>query len=630
MTRVRAVGVCCALALWSCGAPDAVHRPDVLIVCIDALRADHLGVYGAGGGMSPNLDRLGAEAVVFERALSVASWTRPAVASLLTGLFPQQHRVLHAGVSGADMMAPEVETLAETLAARGYRTGAFVQNEHLQQATSGLLQGYDTTVEDAGQAPLLTHRFLTWLERLAPDAPFFAYLHVFDPHWPYTPELAAPGGAGDATDALRAAQWGLHTGHWWLLRERVNRSGLVLDAGQLDTLRALYDSEIFMTDAVIGRVIQLLRAGGRLDRTLLVVTADHGEGFGEHGRLDHGYGPYHELVRVPLIIHFPGRRHAGTRVASMVQTADIVPTVLDVLGLPQPSVLATHSLLPLSADPARPVAWPAVSHETIGLRRFTALRTATYTYIRGDPIPGRLRAAPAVPGDLVPGVRVQLEGILVNGEVIGAQLTRVGAEDQDDEVAGPVEFVDSDAGALGLVGYRVVIDADTRLKDAQGTFQLADLHRLQWVRAQGAAAPGLLRATKIERILDPALREIELEGVVREVAPTGDGEVVVALCGRRVRIDRDAAWKRFAARREVQDAAPPPPAAAVIEELYDVRVDPDERRSVAAEQPGVLAALRAEVAAWQQRLERDAVREVPRAELDPATRDRLRLLGYLQ
>lgn len=144
-------------------------------------------------------------AVVFENASSVASWTKPAVTSLLTGLYPSQHHVQRAGRGHVDVLAGEVDTLAERLKERGYRTAAFVDNGHLQARSSALDRGFELYREEVEGAPRLAHQFLSWVEGLEKEEAFFAYVHILDPHWPYTPDSAGADAALDERDDRSSA-----------------------------------------------------------------------------------------------------------------------------------------------------------------------------------------------------------------------------------------------------------------------------------------------------------------------------------------------------------------------------------------------------------------------------------------
>ena len=286
-------------------------RPNIVVFLADTLRADHLGLYGHRCGTSPRLDEFAREAVTFDEAWSVSSWTAPAVASLFTGLGPEAH-----GVHGLDIrLVDSVQTLAERLRASGYRTAAFVGNELVDQSR-GFAQGFETwngprPLALYGARPrIVVEHALRWLE--SAGEPFFLYVHILDPHAPYDP--APEHRKLFATHDHAAEQAGTH------LRKE----------------RAAYEGEIHEADAAFGGFLDSLRTRGLLDRSLVAFTADHGEEFGDHGGRGHGHSLYPELVRVPLVLRLPGGALAAQRVAAPVQHPDLFATLLEATGATRP------------------------------------------------------------------------------------------------------------------------------------------------------------------------------------------------------------------------------------------------------------------------------------------------------
>ncbi len=329
----RSAAICSRLAALVLGAataalvparaaapPAAPLPPNLVVVTLDTVRADRLGAYGNTAAATPRLDRLAREGALVERVQAVAPLTLPAHASLFTGLYPPAHGVR----DNADfILPPSVTTLAEVLAARGYRTAAVVGAAVLAN-TQGLAQGfasYDAPGDAAAaqgavaargadarsaapaaatlrpiverRAAEVTDRALAALDRLAPG-PFFLWVHYFDAHAEYEPPEP--------------------------YRTRFQR--------------ALYDGEIAYVDAQLGRLLDALAAKGLGGRTLVAVVADHGEGLGEHGESTHGVFLYETTLAVPLILRMPGRVAAGTRVAGPVSQVDLAPTLLELLGAP--------------------------------------------------------------------------------------------------------------------------------------------------------------------------------------------------------------------------------------------------------------------------------------------------------
>jgi len=321
------------LLLGALAAACGGSRPrDVVLIVTDTTRADRLSVYGHTRATSPRLEALARDGVVFERAWSTASWTLPAHASLLTGQFPTAHGAHMTPETDADSngehpahLREEAVTLAELLRERGYRTAAFAGAGWLSPEF-GLLQGYE--VKDAENnrtlpAANITNRALRWLEGLADDEPMHLLVNYFDPHWPYEPEPPFDRHAKSSAHVAIPSLGELLGGKKTTPEQR---------ARMLD----LYDGEIEYMDAHIGRLLDGLRALGRYDDALIVVIADHGELFGEHGDIGHGAWLWEELVRVPLIVKYPGNRRAGEREQAVVSTVDVARWVADETGLELP------------------------------------------------------------------------------------------------------------------------------------------------------------------------------------------------------------------------------------------------------------------------------------------------------
>jgi arylsulfatase A-like enzyme len=321
--QARTLACLAGVLLAGCGAPRETPR-NLVVIVVDTLRQDHLAAYGYGRETAPGLSRLAAEGAVLQ-GLSPTSWTRPATASLLSGLHPLRHQALNE----ADALPEEAKTLAESLKARGYQTVAVSGNPQVS-AEAGFGQGFDVfTVRLArpGEAARLTNAHLLNLE-LTPllprlRAPFFLYIHYVDPHSPYGPPTAWNGAP---LDARLAGLSPLRPEPWDPTRQFTRDPQLVRD------MVDLYDGEIREADRRIADVLGALDARGLLRRTVTVVTADHGEEFQDHGRLSHGFTLYEEMVRVPLIVHAPGLVAAARHGAASL--LDVTPTALGLLGLP--------------------------------------------------------------------------------------------------------------------------------------------------------------------------------------------------------------------------------------------------------------------------------------------------------
>jgi choline-sulfatase len=293
------------------------ERPlNVLLISVDTLRADRLGSYGHRTARTPVLDELASTGVRFAQATTVAPLTLPAHASLLTGTFPTHHGVRD---NGQFYLAEDEVTLAETLKARGYRTGGFVGAFVLDRRW-GIAQGFDTYVDDfdlskyelaagidAAQRPAneVVDRAVAWI-REDSNAPFFAWVHLYDPHAPYAaPETFASRFPRDAQGA--------------------------------------YDAEVAFTDSQIGRLLDAL--GGARDNTLVVVVGDHGESLGEHQEQQHGFFIYDAVTQVPLILSgLPGT--PPRVVTEQVRIVDVMPTILAAANVDEPAATQGSSLLP--------------------------------------------------------------------------------------------------------------------------------------------------------------------------------------------------------------------------------------------------------------------------------------------
>ena len=335
-------------------SPPPLRRPNVLLYVMDTLRADRLGCYGYRRDTSPAFDRFAREGIVFRHAVSHAPWTRPAVASILTGQLP----AVHGAVGLRDRMRGDVPALAERFAAADYETAAFVTNTNVAGAF-GFDRGFgryqmfaeDTETPDVYVSAARLHAdVLAWLDARASPRPFFLYVHASDVHAPYRPSadahrrvVGAAGAPGDADS----------------LRERMERRPDALSPADVRALSDLYDAEVATWDAAFGAFWEALRRRG-LDRdTLVAFVADHGEEFHDHGGIEHGHTVYDELVRVPLVLRLPGAAGGGQVNDAMVQIVDLAPTLsalasVGTLGEPtrMPLVRADGSVVTRSAEPA--------------------------------------------------------------------------------------------------------------------------------------------------------------------------------------------------------------------------------------------------------------------------------------
>jgi len=294
--------------------------PDVFVYVIDALRADHLGCYGYDRGTSPVIDAFAGEATLYQRALTPTTWTRPSVATMLSGLYPSVHGAMH----NTDGLAEWPVLLPEILRESRYATACFTTNLQIGE-NFGFNQGYDRFVlEHFASAQWAVSQTKDFLAALDPARPAFVYVHTIEPHDPYTPrpesrrrfDRGYPGTCDGSVEALNAAG-------------RVNPT---LSRDDIEHLVDLYDGEVYDADEGFGDFVRVLKRSGRFDEALVILTADHGEAFGEHDTLTHGRNLNVEEMHVPLIVRFPGGRHGGTQVEARVGLHDLLPTILAEVG----------------------------------------------------------------------------------------------------------------------------------------------------------------------------------------------------------------------------------------------------------------------------------------------------------
>jgi arylsulfatase A-like enzyme/Flp pilus assembly protein TadD len=326
--RVRTAGPFAAafvlvLGGASCRGRDALvtAQAPVVLVSIDTLRADHLPAYGYAGVATPNLDALRADAVLFENAYSQVPLTLPSHTAIFTGLYPPQNGVRdNLGYA----LGPGPATLAAFLKAHGYATGAAVSSIVLSHAT-GIARGFDFYEDNI--EPTKASQSISRVQRNGADTqallaewvsgqsqhPFFAFLHLFEPHSPYEPP-------------------------------EPYRSRYPL----------LYDGEIARADEILGQFVRFLKERDLYDRALVIFLSDHGEGLNDHGEDEHGVLLYREAIHVPLMVKFPKARRRGETVRDPVALVDVFPTVAEVVGLPPPANLAGRSLVAHLRTPAGP------------------------------------------------------------------------------------------------------------------------------------------------------------------------------------------------------------------------------------------------------------------------------------
>ena len=354
--------VALALAVSGCDSGPGAEPASVLLVTIDTLRADRLSCAGYERETTPNLDRLAAEGVFFERSYAHAPFTTPSHASLFTSLVTPSHGVTTWGKE----LDPEIATFFDLFRRAGHRTGAFynhpgLEPSNLTRACDLVQLRYFEPAEDTVAG------FLEWAGQSS--RPFAAWVHLWDVHRPYgfrswNGELArqhvdreprflafAEERFGETHDPMIG-----RTEEYYNLnaeraaRPKPSRAGRrVLDERDYQYIADRYDGGVWYADRGIGQLIDGLRAAGRLDETLVVVTADHGEALNERESCRFTHDPFltEETLRVPLVLRFPAGAHAGRRVPDLVRGIDVLPTMLEFANLAGPPSLQGRSLLPL-------------------------------------------------------------------------------------------------------------------------------------------------------------------------------------------------------------------------------------------------------------------------------------------
>jgi arylsulfatase A-like enzyme/Tfp pilus assembly protein PilF len=359
-------GIPSALSAQSSGlrSPENASPPNIVLITLDTTRADRMGFLGSKRGLTPNLDQLAKQSVVFTRAYAQVPLTSPSHAALLTGTYPQFNHL-------RDLTNPlpdDVPYVPDLLHQHGYHTGAFI-GAMILDPSSGAAPGFDRGFdvydssfhnpapgEDRYQslerrAEDVADRGLQWLKHNH-DGPFFMWLHFFDPHDPYDPP--------EPFKSKYAA--------------------------------APYDGEIAYTDSIVGSVMDVLNRHGLYEDTLIAIAADHGEAFGEHHERRHGLLLYDETIHVPLLLKLPGGKFAGTRIDARVALADLAPSLMEAAGIAIPAAVQAQSLFPLietpkSNDKAKDSSRAIYSetdyaHQTLGWSDLRSWRGGKYLYIQ--------------------------------------------------------------------------------------------------------------------------------------------------------------------------------------------------------------------------------------------------------
>lgn len=333
-------------AQWGCypssqnpTVPESVSVDTVVLISIDSLRADRVGVYGNTAPTSPAIDRIAERGTVFERAYSTSSWTLPAHAAMMTGRYDEVHGAFDDG----EVILPAVPLLAEVLTARGIRADGFYGGPYLAPDYGfgrGFTEYISATSYDWGGPsdgekfphfeahvdvtnPRLIERMRTWLQSKPKAERNFIFIHMWDVHYDFiAPQLYV--------DMMDPEYEGSITGEHFVYNLDINPNMAPRD---LEHVFALYDAEIRYTDDTLETLVNMLRKAGLMENAAIIVTADHGEEFFEHGQKSHRLNLYEEVLRVPLVIAVEGVTHPVTRTDTVVSLVDIFPTVCDLFSI---------------------------------------------------------------------------------------------------------------------------------------------------------------------------------------------------------------------------------------------------------------------------------------------------------
>lgn len=333
-------------------------KPNIIMVVVDSLRADHVGALNRASNLTPHVDRFAGNSVVFQQAIAQGSSTPPSVKSFMSSTYPLEHD------GPVSRLYPERRILPAYLRQAGYTTAGIVTNEYLTEARGWgrdfhlyddcdrgkvyqkkyFFRGFNQVTKRIGfplewpvtlPASTLFERAVDWLDKM--QNPFFLWIQTMDVHWPYRLQKFTLDISWQRNQHKEKVK----------IRPRLIHENPIFSAGEHEFLLAQYREAVRYTDTHIGMFLQELHKQGRLDDTVVVILSDHGEEFGEHGRYFHSAHLYDELIHTPLIFYLPGfLKPVNRSYPHQVRLLDITPTLLDLSGVPAPSGLRGASLLP--------------------------------------------------------------------------------------------------------------------------------------------------------------------------------------------------------------------------------------------------------------------------------------------
>ena len=551
---------------------------NVILICWDTVRADHLGPYGyTERETTPFLDELAARPTVFEDASAASGWTKPSVPSFLTGTFPAEHGV-YEGSAGfdlgktTDVLPEESLTLAEVFQGRGYDTAAFIKNAQLRPG-NGFEQGFDRYVDEAGDARDIRWQALDWLDQRDGEEPFFLYLHALDAHWPY----AIPDEAATRYLDAEPVEW-IQSRAYEDAVDAYHDGERTFTDEEWDAMHALYDGSLRFLDDQLRELFRGLELRGLEDDTIVILLSDHGEEFGEHGRIGHGHGLHENLLRVPLIFHVPGRESA--RHAHPVSLVDVFPTVLGLFGW--------------EAD-VHPVAVDRLA-EPSRRRPIFAEHKAPDRYLQSirdqESLAKTVRSTrphrPTAPteGALAMPIGVQVEAKLV-WEREGFYAKEVESGDEEDagkvELKGVLETAAESGYRISQIPVHVTASTDLRWGDDVND---TELRAGRSVKLEGAFRDGAFHAERLKLYPADADAGLELRGPLLAGTLQEDATGTLTIGGLELRVDAwtdldlpSAKKKRRMTREqvvEVVDGDASPEDYEVELTWYQLDADPDE------------------------------------------------------
>ncbi len=337
------MSVICAACLTAACEKNKNNRPNLLIISIESLRADHVGAYGYSRDVTPNIDKLAREGVLFKNAFAQSSWTKPSVASTLTSTYQSVHKIRNPRAYGKGKaqepkklpgLRETFPTIPEFFSSKGYRCYGWTQNKHLW-GRYGFERGFRIYDAASGEDYEILERVKGVLE--SDYKPWLIFIHLMSPHFEYAPpeEYRKYDEHPDAV-SITPSNW-----------KKICNNQLDFSKKDVQHNISLYDGEIAYTDHLIGRIMSKLETEGLKENTVVVISGDHGEEFTEHGCVTHGTSLYEELIRVPLIMAGPGREK-GMEIDELAQNIDIFPTLARLCDLEPPESLQGLDLLPFA------------------------------------------------------------------------------------------------------------------------------------------------------------------------------------------------------------------------------------------------------------------------------------------